>query len=112
VVLGERLLVERIGQIADFPRELALRLSHMVLSHHGRYEWGSPRRPMTLEACALHYLENLNVEVNRFAQIIAAQREGAAPWTEYDRLLRRYLYAGRREDLVIEERGQLEELEE
>jgi 3'-5' exoribonuclease len=108
VVLSDRMITERMAEIPDFPPELALRLRHMVVSHHGRYEWGSPRRPKTLEACALHYVENLDAQVNRFAQIIATRRDKTKPWTEYDTLLRRYLYAGREEELAIEEVGPLE----
>jgi len=107
VVLSERMITERMADIPDFPPELALRLRHLVVSHHGRYEWGSPRRPKTLEACALHYIENLDAQVNRFAQIIAARRDKTKPWTEYDTLLKRYLYAGP-EELAIEEVGPLE----
>jgi len=107
MVIGDRLISERVAQIPDFPPELAMRLRHMVLSHHGRHEWGSPRRPKTLEACALHYVDNLDAQVNRFAQIIAARRDKTKPWTEYDTLLKRYLYAGE-EDLAIEEAAQLE----
>jgi len=103
------MITERIAEIPDLPPELALRLRHVVVSHHGRYEWGSPRRPKTLEACALHYIDNLDAQVNRFARIIAARRDKTKPWTEYDTLLKRYLYAGREEDeLVIEEPGPLE----
>ncbi|MEA3459118.1 MAG: HD domain-containing protein, partial [Chloroflexota bacterium] len=107
MVIGDRLISERVAQIPDFPPELAMRLRHMVLSHHGRHEWGSPRRPKTLEACALHYIDNLDAQVNRFAQIIAARRDKTKPWTEYDTLLKRYLYAGK-EGLAVEEAAQLE----
>jgi len=107
VTMSDRLITERMAEIPDFPPELALRLRHMVLSHHGRYEWGSPRRPKTLEACALHYIDNLDAQINRFAQIIAARRDKTRPWTEYDTLLKRYLYAGR-EELAIEEAGPVE----
>jgi len=109
VVLSDQMIAERMAEIPDFPPELALRLRHLVVSHHGRYEWGSPRRPKTLEACALHYIENLDAQVNRFAQIIAARRDKTKPWTEYDSLLKRYLYAGQEEGkLAIEEAGCLE----
>lgn len=105
VLLSDEMLVSHLARMEDFPEELALRLRHMVLSHHGRYEWGSPRRPKTLEACALHYLDNLDAQVNRFQQLIARRPDRTKPWTEYDTLLRRYLYAGR-EDLSVEEAGQ------
>jgi len=103
VVMSDRMVSDAISTLPDFPRDLALRLRHMVLSHHGRYEWGSPRRPKTLEAVALHHVENLDAQVNRFHSILASRRDPERPWTEYDTLLRRYLYAGRDEGLSIEE---------
>ncbi|HEY76244.1 MAG TPA: HD domain-containing protein [Thermoflexia bacterium] len=109
VVLSLEMVDAALAEVEDFPEELALRLRHMIVSHHGRYEWGSPRRPKTLEAAALHYVENLSAQVNRFHRIIATRRDRTRPWTEYDTLLRRFLYAGREgeEDLSVEEEGQL-----
>lgn len=108
VVLSLEMVDEALAGMPDFPKELALRLRHMIVSHHGRYEWGSPRRPKTLEAAALHHVENLSAQVNRFHRLIAARRDRTRPWTEYDTLLQRHLYAGREEDLSVEEEGQLE----
>ncbi len=109
VVMSDRLVTNGIAAIPEFPDDLALRLRHMILSHHGRYEWGSPRRPQTLEAVALHHVENLDAQVNRFHRILAARRETDKPWTDYDTLLRRHLYAGRgEEELSVEEEGQAE----
>ncbi|HID89358.1 MAG TPA: HD domain-containing protein [Anaerolineae bacterium] len=107
VVLSLEMVDAALAEMEGFPEELALRLRHMIVSHHGRYEWGSPRRPKTLEAAALHHVENLSAQVNRFHRIIAARRDPTRPWTEYDTLLRRSLYAGREGDLSIEEEGQL-----
>jgi 3'-5' exoribonuclease len=108
VVMSDRMVSSALATIPDFPSELALRLRHMILSHHGRYEWGSPRRPKTLEAVALHHVENLDVQVNRFHRILAARRDPEKPWTDYDTLLRRHLYAGREEGLSVEEEGAAE----
>lgn len=102
IVMADEMIAEAIRQIADFPETLALTLRHMVLSHHGRYEWGSPRRPKTIEAIALHHLENLSAQVNRFALLIEKRPQGEE-WTKYDRLLRRQLYSGGDGDLSIEE---------
>jgi 3'-5' exoribonuclease len=107
VVLSYQMVNEAIAGIPDFPADLALRLRHMILSHHGRYEWGAPRRPKTLEAVALHHVENLGAQVNRFQRILAARRESDKPWTDYDTLLGRHLYAGRN-GLSIEEEGPAE----
>lgn len=104
IVMSYQMVSEAIAAIPDFPPDLVLRLRHMILSHHGRYEWGSPRRPQTLEAVALHYVENLDAQINRFHRILAARRDLSRPWTDYDTLLQRQLYAGR-EGLTIEEEG-------
>ena len=49
-----------------FPPELLLRLKHMIVSHHGTYEFGSPKLPMTLEAMALHLLDNLDAKIHAY----------------------------------------------
>jgi len=92
VVMGERIISERMATINGFPKELKIRLSHLLLSHHGEYEWGSPKRPKTLEACALHYAENLDAQVNRF--ILLIEKEKDKTWADYDRLLQRHIYIG------------------
>lgn len=106
LVIGDEMVSGAIESLPDFPTELALRVRHMIVSHHGRHEWGSPRRPQTLEAMALHQLEELDAQVNRFSTLLA-NRPAGEPWTPYDRLLGRALYAGR-DDLSIEEGSQEE----
>ncbi|MEK7278110.1 MAG: HD domain-containing protein [Chloroflexota bacterium] len=101
IVIGDEMVAAALAGLEGFPGELALRVRHMMVSHHGRYEWGSPRRPQTLEAVALHQIEELDAQVNRFRELLAKRREGEA-WTPYDRMLGRALYAGR-DDLAIEE---------
>ncbi len=108
VVPGAEMVAAAVRNIKDFPEELSIRLQHMILSHHGRYEWGSPRRPKTLEAVALHHLENLDGQVNRFHCLMAAARQQGRSWTRYDHMLGRSLYAGLDDDLSIEERGMTE----
>jgi 3'-5' exoribonuclease len=108
VMLTDEAVTRVIAGLPDFPPDLSLRLRHMLLSHHGRYEWGSPRRPATLEAIALHEIDNLSAQVNRFAQLLLARRDEGDLWTDYDRLLGRQLYAGHDSDLNIEEASQIE----
>lgn len=104
IVMGDEMVTNAIAGIPDFPPELALNLRHMLLAHHGRYEWGSPRRPKTLEGIVLHHLENLSAQVNRFKLLLESRPAGQS-WTEYDRLLGRQLYAGDDDTLNIEERS-------
>ena len=108
IILSDEMVARAMDQQPDFPEELRLRVRHMLVSHHGRYEWGSPRRPMTLEALALHHVENLSAQLNRFKSLLAARREPGQAWTVYNRLLDRQLYAGSPDDLTVDESGQME----
>lgn len=94
IVLGDEQVARAIAALPDFPEELALRVRHMLVSHRGRYEWGSPRVPQTVEAIAFHHLENLSAQINRFQQLLATQRDPGQPWTSFNRLLGRPLFAG------------------
>lgn len=109
VVIGEEMVVRAIESLPGFPPELALRVRHMLVAHHGKHEYGSPRRPMTLEAIALHKIEDLSGQINRFHLLLAARREAASAWTEYDRLLGRQLYAGGGDGELSVEEQSLEE---
>ncbi|MCP4387623.1 MAG: HD domain-containing protein, partial [Gammaproteobacteria bacterium] len=104
IVMTDEMITDALAGMPEFPPELILRLRHMLLSHHGRHEWGSPRRPKTLEAIALHHIENLDAQINRFHLLIQSAPTGE-PWTTYDRLLGRHLYAGDDDELTIEEKG-------
>jgi 3'-5' exoribonuclease len=77
-----------------FPREIVLRLKHMILSHHGSYEHGSPRLPMTPEAVALHHLDNLDAKVHEFSRTIEADPTAESHWTPFIPRLNRKLYKG------------------
>jgi 3'-5' exoribonuclease len=76
------------------PREKVLRLKHMIVSHHGHYEYGSPKLPMTMEAIALYCLDNLDAQVFFFQQQMQADPNVDSPWTFYNANLGRKLYKG------------------
>ncbi len=94
LALGEREVCRRADRIEGFPEDLKMRLSHMILSHHGVPEFGSPKAPMTAEAIALHHAEDLDAKVNMFLGEIAGAREEGKRWTARHFLLGRSLYAG------------------
>jgi 3'-5' exoribonuclease len=94
LVLGERMVRERTDGIEGFPEELKMLLSHMILSHHGTGEFGSPKVPMTAEAIALHHAEDLDAKVNMFLGQIEEARKKGRRWTERHFLLQRALYVG------------------
>ncbi len=94
VILGDRMIRDRIAQLSDFPPQLRDVLAHTVLSHHGAREWGAPIVPMTAEAIALHYIDNLDAKIWQFSQIAREAAEAGRTWSDWQRLLERYIYAG------------------
>jgi 3'-5' exoribonuclease len=67
-------------------------LKHMILSHHGQYEFGSPKRPKTLEATVLNYLDDLDSKINGIRTHIRKEPAKQSRWTAYHRLYDRYFY--------------------
>jgi 3'-5' exoribonuclease len=94
IVLGEQRVRQAMEAAESFPEELKLRLSHMLLSHHGTREYGSPVEPMTAEAIALHHAEDLGAKVNLYLTNINAAREQGRRWTERHFRLNRALFVG------------------
>jgi 3'-5' exoribonuclease len=85
--------VERLSG-ETMPEELVLRLKHMIVSHHGQYEYGSPKLPMTLEAVALHHLDNLDAKIHSFDQLMRDDPNVESGWTIFHHGLGRKLYKG------------------
>jgi 3'-5' exoribonuclease len=74
--------------------EKVLRLKHMIVSHHGEYEYGAPKLPMTLEAIALHHLDNLDAKLHSFEQLIRDDANLDSSWTQFHHNLNRKLFKG------------------
>ena len=103
LVMGVSMVADKAGQAArlsgeEFPRELLLRLQHMVVSHHGDYEFGSPKLPMTLEAIALHYLDTLDAKLYSAQQVMKEDMNSESSWTSYNQAMGRKFYRGGKTD--------------
>lgn len=70
-----------------FPQQLRWVLQHIILSHHGQFEFGSPKLPAVPEAIAIHHLDNLDAKINMFLTEIENDRDPASRWTSYNRAL-------------------------
>ncbi len=75
LIMGDRMIRAKISEVTEFPKELQLKLSHMILSHHAFAEWGSPKRIRTAEAAALHFADQMDSQVKEFLQAIEEGRE-------------------------------------
>ena len=97
LVIGVKMLDDKIRQLEesigdDFPADLRLHLEHMIVSHHGNLEFGSPKVPMTLEAIALHHIDNLDAKITSFTSLIEADVSADANWTNYHPSIGRKLW--------------------
>jgi 3'-5' exoribonuclease len=94
ITIGIGMIEQKIAGIPDFPASKRLLVEHLVLSHHGEYEFGSPKLPMTPEAILLHYLDNLDAKMQTVRSELAkaeASGRSAAEMTEWVRPLERQL---------------------
>ena len=103
MVMGVTLVDEKIKEAErlsgePFPQGLRIEVKHMIVSHHGQYEYGSPKLPMTLEATALHFLDNLDAKLHSFSQLISDCPNVESNWTQYHTNLGRKLYKGTRRE--------------
>jgi len=92
IIIGIRMVAEKIERIPGFPAKLRTLIEHMILSHHGQADWGSPRPPMFLEAEVLHRADDLDAKVNMITQALSEDRDPDSSWTAYHRVLGRVLY--------------------
>jgi 3'-5' exoribonuclease len=90
VVLGERLVSSYVATLPDFPEELLLRLSHVLIAHQGETEYGSPERPKTLEALLVHLVDNLDARAAMYVETTTNVSPGG--WSHHENPLGRALY--------------------
>jgi len=102
IVMGDRWIKDKIIELKnkgkDFDLDLENKLCHIILSHHGRYEFGSPRMPTTIEACVVHQADLMDSQVKNFIQKIEESRkntdeEWAFIW-DSDVGMKRQMYLG------------------
>ena len=93
LVMGVTMVEEKLTELKKFPRELALRLKHMILSHHGEYEFGSPKRPKFLEAFVLHQIDDLDAKIIGLGRFMEKDQQDGA-WTDFNRLFGRPFLKG------------------
>ena len=109
IAIGLELLGRKMDGLAGFPSELRVLVQHLVLSHHGRLEFGSPVTPRFREAVLLHYLDDIDSKMeamrSSLAAADAADREGE--WTDWNRSLERFLL--RREKFLLGQQTAAEE---
>lgn len=92
IVMGVEMVDDKIRAIPEFPQRTAILLKHLLLSHHGQYEYGSPKRPKTIEAVILNFLDDLDSKINGVRTHMEREPDNAGNWTAYHRLYDRYFF--------------------
>jgi 3'-5' exoribonuclease len=90
LVMEVELVNSKIHDLPDFPPETALLLKHLLVSHHGAYEFGSPKLPQTLEAVILHSLDDLDGKIQAIQNM--PEKEPGSKWTAFHRAYGRSFY--------------------
>lgn len=93
ITIGVELIDRKMRELKSFPGELSMLLKHMILSHHGQLEFGSPKRPKTIEAIILSYLDDMDAKVSAVKSLIEGDKEPTG-WTAYQRIFERYIFKG------------------
>jgi 3'-5' exoribonuclease len=90
LVMEVEMVDQKIASIPEFPPELAMLVKHMLVSHHGAYEFGSPKLPQTLEAVMLHSLDDLDGKIQAIQSL--PDKEPVSNWTAFHRAYGRSFY--------------------
>lgn len=90
IILGLEQVTQRMNAIEGFPADCKTLVKHLLISHHGQYEFGSPKLPMFREALVLHYLDDLDSKMAAARAVLGAEG-GDAGWTAYSSALNRKL---------------------
>lgn len=92
VVIGVSIIESEIKLIPDFREDLKNLILHIVLSHHGEQEWGSPKRPMCFEAIILHHIDNLDAKISGFRHFVKTYNDPSSTWTKHSKMFGEFLY--------------------
>ncbi len=91
MIIELEMLQQKLAHLPGFPAELKILIEHMIISHHGHYEFGSPKLPMFPEALMLHYLDDLDSKMESMRAQFEREAEFDSPWTSYNPSLARPL---------------------
>ncbi|HVM92517.1 MAG TPA: OB-fold nucleic acid binding domain-containing protein [Terriglobales bacterium] len=96
MIIELEMLQAKLSQLPNFPPELKTLLEHLIISHHGEYEFGSPKLPMFAEALMLHYLDDLDSKMEAMRAHFEREIGLEGPWTSYNASLGRPLLDSRK----------------
>ena len=90
MMMAVELVEKKTQRILGFPEELKDLCKHIILSHHGKVEYGSPKVPMFLEAFIVAAIDDLDSKINTIRKFVESERESGDRWSKYNQLFERY----------------------
>lgn len=96
IVIGCGIVDERISRIKGFPKKTEILLKHLIVSHHGSKEFGSPEVPRTIEAVLLNHIDNIDAKMNGLRDFMEKEPPDES-WTSYNYMMGCHLYKGIKE---------------
>ncbi|MEW6078540.1 MAG: HD domain-containing protein [Thermodesulfobacteriota bacterium] len=97
IVCGIMMLEDKLKEFEFVTTETALQLKHLIASHHGSREFGSPEPPKTLEALILNHIDEIDAKLAGIGNFISEQEPGQV-WTSFHRPMERFFYIGRKKE--------------
>lgn len=91
ITIGATIVDRKIREIPGFPKDLDYQLKHIILAHHGKLEYGSPKRPHTIEAQLVHHLDDMDSKINSIQTFMKAEKN-TVRWTGHHRAYDQYYY--------------------
>ncbi len=92
MVISLEIMQAKIAGLPDFPERTAMMIKHLIISHHGRYEFGSPALPMVREAFVLNFIDDLDAKMNYLDRLSRQAPPDRYQWTDYQRTMERFLF--------------------
>ena len=92
MIMAIELVERKAARILGFPEELKDLLKHIILSHHGRLEYGSPKTPVFLEAFIVAAIDDLDSKINTVSRFIESERASGDKWSKFNPMFERYFH--------------------
>ena len=87
IVIGVEMVGAKISQIPDFPSKLSAEVKHLIVAHHGEFEFGSPKKPAIIEAFALNFADNMDAKMETLKELFATPLGQSGDWMGFQRVL-------------------------
>ena len=91
IVIGAEIIHDKAKEIEGFPEDLERQLKHLILSHHGELEFGSPKKPAMLEALALNLADNADAKMEMFMEFLKSKKDSKELWAGFHKTLETYI---------------------